>query len=883
MAVTFNNSYSASDGVSLNPYALRPSRRSTSNSYAGVTRAEMAALNYSAVTLAFLKVQGDEGEFVFDSTNHWDGFHTPTAYNANATVAEDTTTVGAFLLSKVSGADAWGTTAAKDSQALTGDYEIWVQRRTFAGGGWAIGVDAAVATTATYTDADFLLNTGTGAGGAYVNGVKEADINWGSALNWQGLRRSGSTITVLENTSPSITGATVKHTFAGTSSVAHYFKAPIYATGEVVSIIVYDRSGAGTGYVQADSQQAVYIAPSSDTTGASGAWKRVLVGDRVHIEWFGAVGDGVTNDTAAFQAAAEYMQALDGGTLCLGVGKTYVVGVQTLGGDPANYSYAPDEIFTITGFTGHIKIEGNGATIKAAAGLRIGSFDPGTGNVYNPPGGGFSDTTYMASPYEGMIHATDYTGSLEIENLTLHGNEQNLTQGGYWGDVGFQIPCSGLQVLPGSGRLLCRNVVCTRHGTDGATYQATVDTRMDESVIAHFIGCEFTYAGRNGFSLTGGRGVTFENCKFNHTSKGSIQSNPQYGFDMEPDGGQYARDITFINCEFLNNNNGGYGGGSGRMQEINFYDCRFSGDPQLGASSSSIAVFVTKPGHRFHNCRIAGFYQITATDAVKYEFRETIYEEGWGPQFFNCIFTNNPNEYYGGIAPTFSGGAPSVSGPVLFDNCTFDYDVTAWAGTTAYVVNATVRNGSNFYRCTTAGTSAGAGGPSGTGTAITDGTVVWTYAGDIVSASSSDGDSEPYRVVYRNCSIFDYSTGTTNLGGNFEGTTRIKYTAGTPGPHLAPQNIKGRYVYNDVEQFIGSKTFDWPSIAAAGVSTTTVTVPLAKVGDQRNYTATMSNGWGGLIAFCEVTADNTVTVTAFNPTAGAVDRASGTLSVVGSR
>jgi len=52
----------------------------------------------------------------------------------------------------------------------------------------------------------------------------------------------------------------------------------------------------------------------------------------------------------------------------------------------------------------------------------------------------------------------------------------------------------------------------------------------------------------------------------------------------------------------------------------------------------------------------------------------------------------------------------------------------AWAISTAYVVGAVVLNDTNkIYACTTAGTSAGAGGPTGTGTSITDGTVVWTY------------------------------------------------------------------------------------------------------------------------------------------------------------
>lgn len=51
----------------------------------------------------------------------------------------------------------------------------------------------------------------------------------------------------------------------------------------------------------------------------------------------------------------------------------------------------------------------------------------------------------------------------------------------------------------------------------------------------------------------------------------------------------------------------------------------------------------------------------------------------------------------------------------------------AWAVTTAYALNAKVTNGANQYIATTGGTSTTGGGPTGTGTGITDGTVVWNY------------------------------------------------------------------------------------------------------------------------------------------------------------
>lgn len=52
----------------------------------------------------------------------------------------------------------------------------------------------------------------------------------------------------------------------------------------------------------------------------------------------------------------------------------------------------------------------------------------------------------------------------------------------------------------------------------------------------------------------------------------------------------------------------------------------------------------------------------------------------------------------------------------------------AWTPSTVYALGANVDANGQIYRCTTAGTSAPSGsGPSGVGTAITDGTVVWRW------------------------------------------------------------------------------------------------------------------------------------------------------------
>jgi hypothetical protein len=59
---------------------------------------------------------------------------------------------------------------------------------------------------------------------------------------------------------------------------------------------------------------------------------------------------------------------------------------------------------------------------------------------------------------------------------------------------------------------------------------------------------------------------------------------------------------------------------------------------------------------------------------------------------------------------------------------------SAWVASTAYTAGQQRTNGGNFYTVVTAGTSDVSGGPTGTGTSITDGTVVWNFAGSVPTA-----------------------------------------------------------------------------------------------------------------------------------------------------
>lgn len=80
---------------------------------------------------------------------------------------------------------------------------------------------------------------------------------------------------------------------------------------------------------------------------------------------------------------------------------------------------------------------------------------------------------------------------------------------------------------------------------------------------------------------------------------------------------------------------------------------------------------------------------------------------------------------------------------------TIDYYAAAWTANTAYSVGAIVANGGNWYICTQAGTSAGSGGPTTTGTSIVDNTVRWNYRPcDLIMDGASAAETKVYNTNY---------------------------------------------------------------------------------------------------------------------------------------
>lgn len=135
------------------------------------------------------------------------------------------------------------------------------------------------------------------------------------------------------------------------------------------------------------------------------------------------------------------------------------------------------------------------------------------------------------------------------------------------------------------------------------------------------------------------------------------------------------------------------------------------------------------------------------------------------------------------------------------------------------------------------------------------------YSGNISFNTLGAGGTQNYGYEDQSALITDC----TVIGNNFNDNK------------LNPMNIltTDTVFYGPVLE--ASATFDPPNIAAAGTTTTTVTVTGAALGDI--VEASFSLDSQGIMLSGYVSAADTVTTVFFNPTGGAIDLASGTLRV----
>lgn len=374
----------------------------------------------------------------------------------------------------------------------------------------------------------------------------------------------------------------------------------------------------------------------------------------VRPEQFGAVGDGVHDDTDAFSASAKQISANGGGTFELTAGKTYRVGRQYHeDGQYPYYKTAPmfwlDSSKKVALW---VVIEGNGAIVKLNDGLRIGSFDKNSGEPYIPKEAVFTDGGYVAQP--GTVFKIIGYSSVEIRNVTIDGNISKLITGGKYGDAGFQCQANGIH-LHTCDRIRIDNVISSHCGSDGimlAYYYLNDQSPPQDWAISN---SRFEYNARQGMSVVGGKGLTVTNCKFNHTGRERFSSNPKAGVDIEAEN-SVIRNLSFVSCDFVNNKGCAMVADTGDSSDVTFTNCLFWG-------TDNYSIWPAKFRFRFYGCKIFGG-PIHFAGSPDPELAN---------QFYNCHFEDFDGEYEGKTYTSYRENGLIYRGAknLLMDGCTF--------------------------------------------------------------------------------------------------------------------------------------------------------------------------------------------------------------------
>jgi hypothetical protein len=354
-------------------------------------------------------------------------------------------------------------------------------------------------------------------------------------------------------------------------------------------------------------------------------------------EEFGAKGDGRTNDTLAFIALSKAVQAAGGGIVELARRRVYLVGMQKPAAAEGGPAYQPADILMFHGLAGALRIEGQGAVLRAAPGLRYGAFEPQSGLVARRKMPNVDHRT-IASPYVAMIRIEDCRGPVSVNGIELDGAIDRAVIGGEYGDTGRQVPMTGVHLRDNRGEETLSDIYSHHHGCDGVIIDG-YSGQSDGARILSRMRCE--YNGRQGCSIVGGHGYVFTDCRFAHTGKAAIASSPGAGMDIEAEGGKTISGLRFRNCSFVDNTGCGMVADSGPSRDVRFDDCDFVG-------TTNWSVWPSKPGFAFSRCKFVG-------SAVRPWGSENA---GEATRFIDCQFTDRSPSASGRVYLSSDTGGP---------------------------------------------------------------------------------------------------------------------------------------------------------------------------------------------------------------------------------
>lgn len=328
---------------------------------------------------------------------------------------------------------------------------------------------------------------------------------------------------------------------AGSDATIVAIAGTVFADGDLIE-------ATGQDTVQATNKNALAIKATGTTTSRTlGA----RFSERINVKDFGATGNGVTDDLAAFQAAAAAIPAA-GAALYIPAGR-YVLSAAVTIANPARIygdgeatviatSSATANVFTVTGQDVWIEDMTITSSVTRTAGWYI--------DLTTTAAASRISRVHMASCFEGIRVGSAAAGPsvIWISDVQI---SSMVTAG-----VGIRVAALA--------SLMVRGYICNPSGTATAGIKVTScgDLTLD---ACELINCTA------GLGLQPGSGKVIASV----TAQNTFMDSCQYGLFIQPDAGAVVR-CSFNRCEFTSSSSQGIfldllNGGS--VNGINFDDC----------------------------------------------------------------------------------------------------------------------------------------------------------------------------------------------------------------------------------------------------------------------------------------------------------------------
>lgn len=383
----------------------------------------------------------------------------------------------------------------------------------------------------------------------------------------------------------------------------------VFNTIEVLGYYTKGDGGGGTFYWDSSSTETDNGGTIIQATGiTTGRWKRVFSG-AVNVKWFGAKGDGVTDDTVAFNLATQsttayanvqrYSINLDGGHYKI-LGNVYIRKGQMIIGDNAHI---------YMGNTGSFRLGRDSTNTEDIGGYPVkidGLFIEGGSTSISASISGYSITNcFISSAITGLSigGADGIISGCQLDNgstlMYLSGKNHNIS------NCNFYI--GNTQIL-----------------IDGLS-----DTVID--------GCNFNYTNISSISLESSQAInniSVSDCEF----KLNAQNTGFKGF-VNISSGIYG-DISFSSCSFRNSKDASITFNSTLDFDMSLDNCIFDGektDSGYTQSTTSYAInfgSVSNGSLYISNCTFRNTLQTTiigsSTSSYILNIKDSVFQNTYG-------------------------------------------------------------------------------------------------------------------------------------------------------------------------------------------------------------------------------------------------------------